>query len=378
MHRGAIAEIDLDAVTHNLGIVKKITENRPVIAVVKADAYGHGAIEVSRRLVNEGVSALAVAFTDEAIKLREAGIDSPIVVLFDKCDSADILKFNLIPVIHDLHSAKRLSEEARKRGNTLNVHVKVDTGMGRIGFNGAGVLRDIVAVSKMDYLNIAGLMSHFSDSDIADKSYARLQIERFNAVRDILRKVVKSPPLCHIANSAATLSFRDAHFDAVRPGLILYGYSPMQKSETIEAFRLPNFRASELKPAMRIKTQILSLRKLQKGTPVSYGRTFITRRKSLIAVLPVGYADGFSRAFSNNADVLVKGKRAPVVGRVCMDLTMIDVTDIERMKEGDEVVLIGRQGRGEITATEIAIKAGTIPYEILTAIGNRSRRIYKC
>lgn len=382
MRRGATAEIDLDAITNNLGIVKRITGNRPVIAVVKADAYGHGAVEVSKRLVNEGVSTLAVAFTDEAIKLREGGIDSPILVLFDKYESGDYFKFNFIPVIHDLGSAKKLSKEASRRGKPLNVHLKVDTGMGRIGFNDRMALRDILAISKLGFIKITGLMSHFSDSDIADKSYAHLQIERFDRVRGMLSKVVRGPLICHIANSAATLSLKDAYFDAVRPGLMLYGHSPLtavrgQKVEVEKTYRLPNLRASELMPAMRVRTKVLSLRRLPKGTPVSYGRTFITKRESLIAVLPIGYADGFSRTFSNNADVLVRRKRAPVAGRVCMDLTMIDVTEIENVKEGDEVVLLGRQGSREITALELAIKAGTIPYEILTTIGNRSRRIYK-
>lgn len=368
MRRGVIAEIDLNAITHNLGIVKRVTENRPVIAVVKADAYGHGAVEISKRLLDGGVSFLAVAFIDEAVKLREAGIRSPILVLFDKCDITYFFEYHLTPVIHDLQTARRLSEEARKRDCSLDVHVKVDTGMGRLGFHNQDTMEEIIAISKMHSLNVRGLMSHFSESDIADKSYAETQLKRFHTVKDVLVKKIDGNLLCHMANSAATLSLKDAHFDAVRPGLMLYGYSPIQQSAV--------GRNSELIPVMKVKTKILALRRFSEGSPVSYGRTFIARRESVIAVLPIGYADGYSRLFSNNMDVIVRGRRVHVVGRVCMDLTMVDVTDVEGVKEGDEVVLLGRQGDEEITVLEMAAKAATIPYEILTTIGNRSRRVY--
>ncbi len=380
MHRGAVAEIDLDAIAHNLGIIRRLTNNRPVIAVVKADAYGHGAIEVSKRFEKEGVSHLAVAFIDEAVKLRTAGIRLPIMVLFDKRDVPLFFEYDLIPAVHDLQFAKRLSAEARKRKRSLNIHVKIDTGMGRLGFHHEDRLQDIVAIAQMDLLTVNGIMSHFSDSDVADKSFAGIQMKKFAAVRDMLIRKLEKPQslLCHMANSAGTMTLRDAHLDAVRPGLMLYGCSPLQKSEAVG--RKPRAGSGkskiELRPAMKVRTEILSVRKVGKGTPVSYGRTFITRRESNIAVLPTGYADGFSRMFSNNAEVLIRGKRAPVVGRVCMDLTMVDVTDIKGVKAGDEVVLMGRQGREEITAMEMAAKAATIPYEILTTIGARSRRIY--
>jgi alanine racemase len=376
VRRGAVAEIDLGAVSLNLRVVKNITGNHPVIAVVKADAYGHGAVEVSKRLVNDGVACLAVAFTGEAIALREAGISSPILVLFDKYDVDHFFEYDLIPVIHDLPSAVRFSKEALRRGRSLDVHIKIDTGMGRLGFHREDVLKDMKAVSKMEYLNIRGLMSHFSDSDIADQSYAGMQLKSFAMIREAFVKKSRGPLLCHMANSAATLSLREAHLDAVRPGLVLYGHSPFQKSEVWENTkpRTPNVK---LIPAMKVKTEILSLRRVKSGVPVSYGRTFITRRNSVIAVLPVGYADGYSRILTNNMDVLVRGKRAPVVGRVCMDLIMVDVTEVKGVEEKDEVVLLGRQGTEEITASEMAGKAGTISYEILTSLGSRSRRVYR-
>jgi alanine racemase len=337
--------------------------------VVKADAYGHGAVEVSKRLENEGVAFLAVAFTDEGVKLREAGIRSPLLVLFDKYDPSAFFEYRLTPVIHDLRTAGKLSEEARKRESPLDVHLKIDTGMGRLGLYDRSEMEQVMTISKMGYLNVKGLMSHFSDSDVSDKSFALAQIKRFHQARELITRETGGPLLCHMANSAATISLPDAHLDAVRPGLMLYGYSPMGDRGTLSS-------GNTLRPAMKLKAKILSLRRLQKGTPVSYGRTFITARESVVAVLSVGYADGFSRHFSNTMDVIVKGKRVPVVGRVCMDLTMVDVTGIEGVEEDEDALLLGTQGSQEVNAWEMAEKAATIPYEILTTLGNRSRRVY--
>ena len=373
MDRGPIAEIDLEAIAHNFRIAKKITGNRPVIAVVKADAYGHGSIEASRRLVKEGASYLAVAYAAEAVALRQAGVKTPLIVLFDKYDMNNYFKYKLIPVIHDIKTAQAFSKEAKKRKQGISVHIKADTGMGRLGFNIDDLEKNINAIIKMDFLTVTGLMSHFSDADLSDRSYALMQLDRFNKLKDTMIKKGLNHLLSHIANSAAVMSLPESHLDAIRPGLMLYGYSPMQPSAPSSQ---PSAPSSRLKPAMTVKTKILSLRKLKKGSPVSYGRTFITSRDSLIAVLPVGYADGYSRAFSNNSDVLVRGKRSPVVGRVCMDTTMVDVTDARGVIEGEDVVLMGRQKADAITASELARKAGTIPYEILTSFGNKSRKVY--
>ncbi|HYA31794.1 MAG TPA: alanine racemase [Thermodesulfovibrionales bacterium] len=382
VRRGALAEINLGAISRNLRAVKRVAGNRPVIAVVKADAYGHGAVEVSKRLADCGAAYLAVAFTGEAVALREAGISSPILVLFDKCDVDAFFDYDLIPVIHDLASARRFSKEAVRRGRSLDVHLKIDTGMGRLGLRTEDVRKEMPAIAKLSRLNIRGLMSHFSDSDVADQSYAGAQLKSFLTIRDEVLAASPGPVLCHMANSAATLFLKEAHLDAVRPGLILYGHSPLQHSASgIRSSEdgkktKPRLPGVELMPAMTVKTVILSLRRVRSGVPVSYGRTFITRRDSLIAVLPVGYADGYHRALSNNMDVLVKGKRAPVVGRVCMDLIMVDVTEVKGLREKDEVVLLGKQGTAEITASEMAGRAGTIPYEILTSIGSGSRKVY--
>lgn len=377
INRGAVAEINLDAIAHNFGIVRQLAGNRPVLAVVKADAYGHGAIEVSMRLAAEGASYIVVAYTAEALELRKADIKTPILVLFSKEDMPDFFKHRLTPVIHDLRTARKFSEYAKKKNRRLPVHVKIDTGMGRLGLDKETAVQDIIAISRMDCLDIAGLLSHFSDADIADKACAESQLKRFKAIKEGLPPGLKDKIICHIANSAATISFKEAHLDAVRPGLMLYGCSPIQGKKTeVEKLRSSETEDFRLIPAMTVKTSILSLRRLSRGSSISYGRTFITKKESLIAVLPVGYADGYSRMLSNSAYVLINGMRVPVVGRVCMDLTMVDVTGIEGINEGDEAVLLGRQGEAEITASELAGWGSTISYEILTTMGNKSKREY--
>ncbi|HLA00055.1 MAG TPA: alanine racemase [Thermodesulfovibrionales bacterium] len=390
MDRGAIAEINLSAIAYNLKIVNRSVKERPVIAVVKADAYGHGSLEVSKRLIQEGVSFLAVAYTGEAIHLRDAGITAPIIVLFDCEDIHNFFDFDFVPVIHTSTAASALSQEAKKRGTTIKVHVKVDTGMGRLGLHGKHVIKDIMNIAGMDGIELAGLMSHFSDADLSDTSFAAIQLKAFNVIRDTLYKKLNRKIFSHMANSAAVINFEDAHIDAVRPGLMLYGYSPL--AQNTPSLTLPprggrGWRGDSglltktpepitVMPAMRVRTKILCIRSLSPDSPVSYGRTFVTKRKSTIGVIPLGYADGYNRLFSNNGVVLVRGNRVPVVGRVCMDLTMVDLTEIRDAKEGDEVIVLGQQGNETITAYELAQKAQTIPYEILTSMGSHSKKEY--
>jgi alanine racemase len=367
MHRGVIAEIDLGAVAANLRTVRSLSGSSAVIAVVKADAYGHGAIEVSRTLVQAGADSLAVAFTEEARNLREAGIKAPIIVLFDP-DIDDVLKYNLVPVLSEMKSAHSVAREAEKRGVRIPVHIKVDTGMGRLG------LADCPATAILDIatnksISIEGIMSHFSEADLADPSFAKLQIDAFTQLRAELLQNGLDVKLFHIANSAAVLSIPESHLDAVRPGIMLYGYSPLQKSESLS-------QKPELVPVMTAKARFVALRRLPAGTPISYARTFVTKRESLIGVIAVGYADGFSTRFSNNAEVLVKGRRVPVVGRVCMDLTMVDLSDVREVTEDDEAIIIGRQGSESIGADDLARRIGTIPYEILTSLGSKAQRKY--
>jgi alanine racemase len=389
--RGAVAEINLSAIAHNLKTVYRSVKERPVIAVVKADAYGHGCLEVSKRLIKEGISFLAVAYTGEAIYLRGAGITAPIIVLFDCEDINNFFDFDLLPVIHTSTAASALSREARKRGTTIKVHVKVDTGMGRLGLHGKHVIKDIINIADMEGVELAGLMSHFSDADLSDTSFAEIQLKEFNVIRDALYKKLNRNIFSHMANSAAVLNFEDAHLNAVRPGLMLYGYSPLSQNTPSLTHPLRGGRQrrdgdseswtkipepTTLMPAMSVKTKILYIRNIPPGYPISYGRTYVTKRKSTIGVLPLGYADGYNRLFSNNGVVLVRGKRVPVVGRVCMDLTMVDLTEIRDVREGDEVIVLGQQGNETITAYELAQRAQTIPYEILTSLGSHSKKKY--
>jgi len=336
---------------------------RDVISVVKADAYGHGSVEVARRLVAGGTVDLAVAYTEEAKLLREAGITVPILVFFDQENPGDYFKYDLVPVLRDRRTAGLFSDEARKRGTTIHVHMKIDTGMGRIGFRPEQAVEAALEMADMEGIRLEGLMSHFSEADLADRSYALQQLKIFGDLRDSIQLRTGLRLRCHMANSAAVLSLPEALFDAVRPGIALYGYSPFEES-------------FGLRPVMSLRAKVLAVRNLPAASPVSYGRTFITKRDSHIAVIPVGYADGYNRLFSNNAEMLVQGCRAPVVGRVCMDMTMLDVTDIPNVSEGDEVVILGRQGQEMITAAELARRINTIPYEILTSLGTRAQKTY--
>ena len=370
MNRGAIAEINLSAIAHNLNVVRKTANNRPVIAVVKADAYGHGVVGVSRKLLQEGVPYLAVAYVGEAKKLRDEGITAPIIVLFDGDDTKAFFDLALIPVVYSKETAASLSSEALKRKTVKKIHVKIDTGMGRLGLHGDTIIEDIMAISEMPGIEIEGLLSHFSEADLSDRSYARLQLERFTTIQIAISRKVKKKFFSHMANSAAVLTFKEAYLDAVRPGIMLYGYSPLSRNPEC---KIP---APKLLPAMTIKSKLLCIRNVPPGTPISYGRTFIAKRPSRIGVVPIGYADGYSRLFSNNGEMLVRGKRVPVAGRVCMDLTMLDLTDAKNAKKNDEVVILGRQAGETITAEELALKANTISYEILTSLGSRARRTY--
>ena len=372
MHRGASAHIDLDAISHNLGVVRRYAAGCAVYAVVKADAYGHGAAEVSRALVAAGADLLAVAFCSEAAPLRESGIKKPILVLFDP-DPDEVLRYNLIPVVGDFKSAERLSKALELKGIRLPVHVKVDTGMGRLGISGDPI-KTIMDISSLKGITVEGLMSHLSESECADHEFSLGQIERLRELRKTLEQKKLIIPYCHMANSGGIINLSQSHFDAVRPGLILYGYAPGHKSGTKkEEEQRPEMT---LRPAMKLTSRIVQLRKVPAGAHVSYNRTFVAGRDSLIGAVSTGYADGYSVAFSNNSEMLVKGRRVPVIGRVCMDLTMIDLTDIGDVTEEDEVVLLGSQGNDCIGADELGGRIGTHAYEILTAFGSRSRRSY--
>jgi alanine racemase len=358
-----IAEVDLRALSHNLEVVKKKTGGTEIMAVVKANAYGHGALEVSRHLIQKGISKLGVAYTGEAIALRESAITIPIVVFFDRDNIDECIRYKLTPTVFDLSSARKINAKARKLNKKIPVHIKVDTGMGRIGFTMDSAMKDITAISSLKNIVPEGLMSHFSDADLKDKKFAKLQLKNFISLIGSLEEIKITFKHHHMANSAAVLSMPGAHLDMVRPGIMLYGYG-------YQGVR-------GLRPVMSVKSNILLLKTVPKGTPISYGRTFITKKRSTIATIPFGYADGYSRKLSNKGEVLIKGKRAPVVGRVCMDTIMVDVSNIPDVNYKSKAVVIGSQGKENITAEEIANKTGTIPYEVLTSIGQRVKRVYK-
>lgn len=363
-----IAEIDLNALLHNLEQVQKVSgPNRSIIAVVKADAYGHGAIKVSQTLEAAGVKTLGVALVQEGIELRQAGIRVPILIMGSilKEQIQSLFEFQLTPVLFQTPLIPLLEKEAENRGMTLPVHLKIDTGMGRLGIQPLEIrpfLKEILANKR---IRIEGIMTHFADADQTRPENTKKQLLLWNKIMEELREFNVNPPDIHLSNSAAILSLPGVYSNPVRPGLMLYGYSSLKDP--------PLF----LEPVLSFKTRVVHLKTVPPDTPISYGGTFVTSRQSVIATIAVGYADGYWRALSNSGKVLIHGTRAPVVGRVCMDMTMIDVTGIPNIHMGDEVVLIGKQGEDFISAEEVAEWVGTISYEILCGIGKRVLRVYQ-
>jgi alanine racemase len=366
-HSPTIATIDLSALAQNLALARQsLSPSCEILAVVKADAYGHGAVMVSKRLAQLGVSRFGVASIQEGVALREAGLQAPILVMGALLPNQlpDLLAAGLTPVVHDPAIADELASLARSRPDPYPVHIKVDTGMGRLGLVPDQVLSLLQSPWFKGPLKVEGLMTHLADADNPDPDYTRTQIARFRSVADQVEAAGLSIPFLHAANSAALLRHPSAHFNLVRPGLMLYGYHSGSP-------------APDLKPVLTLSTRVVQVRSLAQGESISYNRSYKTSRPSRIAVLPIGYADGYNRLLSNRGQVLVKGRRAGVVGRVCMDMTLVDVTDIADVKPGDEAVLIGQQGNEQISAADIAAWLDTIPYEVLCTIGPRVPRIYR-
>jgi alanine racemase len=366
------AEINLDNIAHNVREIRRITSKRAeIMGVVKADAYGHGVMEISRTLLNNGVTRLAVSMLDEAIQLRNNGIDVPILILSytDPSRADEIISNDVTQTVfsHDLAAA--LSDAAVKQGRKVRIHIKIDTGMTRVGFMpGYSAVKNVVEISKLPGIIIEGLFTHFASADETDKSYTYMQFERFMSIVSELNRIGVYIPIKHVANSAAVIEFPEMHLDMVRPGIILYGMYP---SEEVSRERI------HLKPAMTMKANVILVKDVEKGTPISYGRIFTTSRDSKIATIPIGYADGYTRLLNGKARVLINGEFAPVVGKICMDQCMVDVTDMENeVHTGDEVVLSGRQGDREITIEDIAGSIGTINYEVVSVIGKRIPRVY--
>lgn len=368
--RAAWAEVDLSAIRHNINEVKKRAQSKEIFGIVKADGYGCGAVEVSQVLLAEGVSALGVAALSEAVALRQGGITCPIIMLgITPAFYHDVLfDYDLLPVMVSYEESKLLSDMAVSLGRTIEIFIAVETGMGRIGMlPDTESVGEVVRISKLPNIRIKGLFSHFATADEKDKAYSQSQIQKFEAFQNDVAKAGVELPYRTLANSAAVMELPQAHYNAVRPGIVLYGQYP---SNEVDRSIL------DLRPAMTLKANIVFLKKVPAGFSVSYGRKFITEKESVIATLPLGYADGYPRFLSGKGRVLVRGEYAPVVGNICMDQCMIDVTHIPGVKLYDEVVLMGSQGEKSISADEIGEKTGTINYEIYTRIGKRIPRVY--
>ena len=348
------------------------------MAVVKADAYGHGALPCTRAVLDAGADTLGVGIVAEGIELREQGVQTPIHVLVgifpDEVD--DLIQHNLTTTLHSRSLAETLSQRAKLLGKEVGVHIKVDTGMGRLGIAPDQLPELVEFITGLKGVRIDSIFTHFSSADNEDPAFTKNQIERFQASLNKLKKAKHEIPLAHCANSAALLQFPESQCDLVRPGISLYGALPAPGLATVIASLTAQNKNFPLLPVMQWKTRILSINSLPKDTPVSYGKKFVTPRDSRIAILPVGYADGLERLLTNQMQVLVRGHKVPQVGTICMDMCMIDVTDCSEAKEGDEVVLFGQQGKETLTVDEMAAHAGTISYEILCGVGKRVPRIY--
>lgn len=365
------AEINLDNLAFNMRQIRNKAKSKDIIAVVKADAYGHGALDIAPVLLENGATSLAVAVVSEGVELRRGGIECPIMVLGFTPPSLmdDLVKYDIQQTVFSYSYAKELSAIAEKNHKKARIHIAVDTGMGRIGFmpNKESV-EEVLKISTLTNIEIQGIFSHFSTADEKDKEYTDYQLAKFNEFYDALSNVGVRIKIRHIANSAAIIELPKTHFEAVRPGIILYGYYP---SEEVDKSNI------QLKPVMELKTNIAHIKKIPSGYYISYGRKFKSTRETVVATLPVGYADGYTRLLFNKAKVIINGQFAPVVGRICMDQCMVDVTNIKgEIKVGDEVILIGEKGGISINADHIAEMLGTINYEVVCMISKRVPRVY--
>ncbi|AVK48104.1 alanine racemase [Clostridium sp. MF28] len=369
--RPVYAEIDLDAIAYNMKNIKNLAKDKEVIAVVKADCYGHGALDVAPTLLENGASRLAVAVLTEGIELRNDNIKAPIMILgyTPSYLNEELIKYDLEQTVYDLDYAKELSKTALNLNKKAKIHIAIDTGMGRIGFLPTEkAIDDICKICSLEGLEVIGIFTHFSTSDEKDKEYTNEQFEKFTDLLKKLSNLNIEIPIKHVSNSGAIMDMPETYLDAVRAGIILYGYYPSNevKKENLS-----------LKPALTLKATITRVQEMDAGMSISYGRTFKTERKSLIATIPIGYADGYSRLLAKNAKVIINGQFAPIVGRICMDQCMIDITDINGdIKVGDEVIILGEQNGLRFNADNFAEIMGTINYEILCMLKYRIPRVY--
>ncbi|MEG1256131.1 alanine racemase [Clostridium sp.] len=370
--RPSWAEIDLDKLGNNIKEVKRVCNGKEIVAVIKADGYGHGAVDIYRELIKCGATRFGVAVITEAIELRQAGLHLPIIVLgFTASEFYDeVVDFDIEQTIYTYEDAKCLSKVAVKKNTIAKIHIAVDTGMRRVGFlTTIEQAKEVHRITKLPGISVAGIFTHFATADEKEKDYTNVQIERFNRFNKYLEELGVIIPFKHVSNSAAIIDLPKLDYQGVRAGIMLYGYYP---SHDVEKSNV------NIIPVMTLKSKIVHIKTLKAGEGISYGRVFTTERESIIGTLPIGYADGLSRLLTGKSKVIVNGKVAPIVGRICMDQCMVDVTDIPGVKVGDEVILMGKDEYGNtITADDIASSIGTINYEILCDISKRVPRIYK-
>lgn len=363
------AEIDLKAIRHNLQNIREAAAPARVMAIVKANAYGHGVLEVTRACLQEGVEHLGVATLEEALAIRRAGIAVPILVLGPILKEYIhlALEWNVRVTVFDFPLAKALSEAAIKSSKSGFVHIKIDTGMGRLGFTpDQETVDQIVRIAALPGIKLEGIYTHLADADAQDKGFARRQLQIFNRLLEEIENKNINIALKHCSNSAALADLSEAGFNMVRAGIMIYGLYP---SAFVDRSRV------QVIPAMTLKSRICFLKILKAGQTVSYGRTYQCQRDTVVATIPIGYADGYSRILSNRAFAAVRGRRVPQIGAICMDQCMFDVTEIEGVSEGDEIILFGKPGE-QVTADELALLQDTINYEIVCSVGARVPRIY--
>ncbi|HEY6951558.1 MAG TPA: alanine racemase, partial [Bacteroidota bacterium] len=366
--RPSRAEVDLSAIAYNLdGIRKKVGPSTKILAVVKANAYGHGDIAVSRHIEKKYADYFGVAIVEEGVSLRTGGISRPILVFTPPVRNQIELYFDfgLEATVSSLDDALVLERVARKRKKTIGVHLKIDTGMNRIGLKNKELESFLTSVASLGRLEIKGALTHFATADDKDKAFTRKQFEQFQTALNTLRRHGIDPDLVHCANSSAILDLPQTYCSMVRPGLSMYGYYPARQS----------VKSISLRPAMSLKSRVALVKSIDAGESVSYGRRFVASKRTRIATLPVGYADGYSRLLTGKSTVLMHGRRHPVVGTICMDMMMVDVGDSD-IAVGDEATLMGKEDGQEITCWDLAERMGTIPYEVLCGISARVPRIY--
>ena len=376
MYKGALrpawVEINLNNLDFNIKNIKTKIGDREMIGVIKADAYGHGSVKVAEVLRANGCKTFAIATIQEAITLREAGAKEEIILLGLAPDMyADtVVQYDITPVVCDSSNAAAINAAAKAADKTVHGLIAVDTGMGRIGYladEAEAAAEDIKKIQALENFKIKGLFSHMSTADALDKTFSRQQEEKFNKFYSILTSAGINIPMKTLANSASVMEIPSVYFDACRPGIILYGCYP---SDEVDTNKLA------IKPVMSVKANIIHLKDVPEGFSVGYGRKFISERPSKIATLALGYADGYPRPYSQYAKVLVNGCVAPVAGNICMDQCMVDVTDVPDVKVGDEVIIMGSDGKNTISAEDIAKATGTISYEIVCAFGQRLPKVY--